>query len=101
MFTSVPDVVIAAAADHRRELLDDAAQHRLARLARRARRRARVRGRRRPAPAPDASSCPGRPLADPGVEVPRHCRGRVPRMTDVARLGVGIELVGRRASSRR
>ena len=40
MFTSVPDVVIAAAADRRRELLDDAAQHRLARLARRARRRA-------------------------------------------------------------
>ena len=39
MFTSVPDVVIAAA-DRRRELLDDAAQYRLARLARRARRRA-------------------------------------------------------------
>jgi hypothetical protein len=39
MFTSVPDMVIAAADSHRRELLADAAQHRLARLARRARRR--------------------------------------------------------------
>jgi hypothetical protein len=39
MFTSVPDLVIAAADSRRRELLADAAQHRLARLARRARRR--------------------------------------------------------------
>jgi hypothetical protein len=39
MFTSVPDMVIAAADSRRRELLADAAQHRLARLARRARRR--------------------------------------------------------------
>ena len=39
MFTSVPDMVIAAADSHRRELLADAAQHRLAGLARRARRR--------------------------------------------------------------
>jgi hypothetical protein len=34
MFTSVPDMVIAAADSRRRELLADAAQHRLARLAR-------------------------------------------------------------------
>jgi hypothetical protein len=39
MFTSVPDLVIAIADSRRRELLADAAQHRLVRLARRSRRR--------------------------------------------------------------
>jgi hypothetical protein len=38
MFTSVPDMVIAAADNRRRELLADAAQHRLVRLVRLARR---------------------------------------------------------------
>jgi len=40
MFTSVPDLTILAA-DHRRELLDEAAAFRLGREARRARRRSR------------------------------------------------------------
>ena len=43
MLITPSDVVLAVAAAHRRDLLDDAAQYRLARLARRAaRRRARA-----------------------------------------------------------
>jgi hypothetical protein len=43
MLITPSDVVLAVAAEHRRDLLDDAAQYRLARLARRAaRRRARA-----------------------------------------------------------
>lgn len=58
MFTTVPDAALAVAADRRRELLDDAARHRLARLARRA-------ARRRAARAAAAAARDGRHLPRP------------------------------------
>ena len=93
MFTAAPDLVLAAAADHRRALLDDAAQHRLARLAARARRR---RAGRAAEVGPLRTAAPVRLGPEPAPKL----SGDRASMTDVARLGVGIELVGRRRGAR-